>query len=67
MKVLEKVNESWWWAEVNGEVGYAPANHLSSEKPAIEDMWQDDEYFTSYEALVSGVHTTVHITPILCT
>lgn len=50
VKVLEKVNDTWWWVEVNGEVGYAPSNHLSSEQ-SVE--WQNDEYFTSYDALVS--------------
>ena len=53
VKVLEKVNDTWWWVEVNGEVGYTPANHLSSEQPIEEDAWQNDEYFASYDALVS--------------
>ena len=53
IKVLEKVNDTWWWVEVNGEIGYAPANHLSSEQPIEEDAWQNDEYFSSYDALVS--------------
>ena len=53
VKLLEKVNDTWWWVEVNGEVGYAPANHLSSEQPVEEDTWQNDEYFSSYDALVS--------------
>lgn len=52
MKVLDKVNESWWWVEVSDEFGYVPANHLSSEPPVAEDAWQNDEYFSSYEALV---------------
>ena len=52
MRVLEKVNETWWWVELNDEIGYAPANHLSLEQP---DVWQDDYYFSSYEALVSDV------------
>ena len=52
VKVLEKVNDTWWWVEVNGEVGYAPVNHLSSEQPIEEDAWQNDEYFSSYDALV---------------
>ena len=58
VKVLEKVNDTWWWVEVNDEVGYVPANHLSSrsepsEVLAEEDPWQDGDYFCSYEALVS--------------
>ena len=52
MKVLEKVNDTWWWVEMNGEVGYAPANHLSPGQLVEEDTWQNDEYFSSYDALV---------------
>ena len=63
MKVLEKVNESWWWAEVGDELGYVPANHLSSESPVAEDMWQNDEYFSSYEALVRSHLSGCNIPP----
>lgn len=48
--VQEKVNDSWWWVELNGELGYVPANHLS---PGNLAEWQNDEYFSSYDALVS--------------
>ena len=66
MKVLEKVNENWWWVEANSELGYAPANHLSSEHPMAEDVWQNDEYFSSYEALVSS-HLPYQLLAIACT
>ncbi|CAI8058125.1 Protein arginine N-methyltransferase 2, partial [Geodia barretti] len=50
--VLEKVNETWWWAEVEGETGYVPTNHLSETCPSEGvDRWQDVEYFSSYNTL----------------
>ena len=61
MKVLEKVNEIWWWAEVNDKLGYVPANHLSVDSSEPEDMWQNDEYFSSYEALVSSSPTSLMV------
>ena len=51
MKVVEKVNDTWWWVELNGEFGYAPVNHLSPGHTEV-DFWQDEEYFSSYEAMV---------------
>ena len=50
VKVLEKVNEEWWWVELGGMVGYVPSSHLSCDFST--DPWQDDEYFTSYQAPV---------------
>ena len=49
IRVLERVNEDWLWADIEGVLGYVPANHV--EHPAtFEEMekWQDDEYFESY-------------------
>lgn len=50
--VLEKVNEKWWWVELEGKVGYAPTSYLSLVNQH-EDKWQDDEYYSSYASLVS--------------
>lgn len=50
---MEKVNDTWWWAEVDGVMGYVPTNHLSDVSPVEgEDRWQDNEYFSSYNTLV---------------
>ena len=53
--ILDRVNDKWWWVELNGKAGYAPANHLSTVAPVVdeeEDRWQDTEYFSSYCSLV---------------
>ena len=56
VRVLERVNESWWWVQLRGVTGYVPANHLSQalshDSDEEEDRWQDEEYFSSYETLV---------------
>ena len=59
MKVIEKVNDTWWWVEFNaGCLGYVPANHLVAESSMdklheqVTDAWQDKEYFSSYGHLV---------------
>lgn len=53
VSVVEKVNDTWWWAEVDGVMGYVPTNHLSDVSPTEgEDRWQDNEYFSSYNTLV---------------
>ena len=53
VKVLEKVNDEWWWVELNGGLGYVPSNHLMDAQAAGEEtIWQDDEYFESYGTLV---------------
>ena len=53
MIVVEKVNDAWWWGEVDGAMGYVPTNHLSDSSPAEGvDRWQDNEYFSSYNTLV---------------
>ena len=51
VKILQKSNESWWWAELNGCQGYVPVNHLTAESPQ-QAYWQDEEYFGSYSSLV---------------
>lgn len=53
VSVVEKVNDTWWWAEVDSVMGYVPTNHLSDVLPTEgEDRWQDNEYFSSYNTLV---------------
>lgn len=56
MEVLEKVNDAWWWVEVDGTTGYAPTNHLSGSCPSEgADRWQNSEYFSSYNTLVNDL------------
>lgn len=51
----------WWWAELQGVLGYAPASYLSQEDAeegediSVEDPWQDEEYFGSYGKLVRNI------------
>ena len=49
IRVLEKVNEDWLWANIEGTLGYVPANHVM-QLAKFEEMekWQDEEYFESY-------------------
>ena len=66
--ILDKVNDKWWWVELNGKPGYAPVNHLSPAAPVVdedEDRWQDSEYFSSYCSLVRDrvFHTHTHTHP----
>ena len=47
------VSEEWWWVETSdGELGYAPMNHLSKVPLTQEDRWDNEEYFGSYSELV---------------
>ncbi|XP_053184893.1 protein arginine N-methyltransferase 2 [Scomber japonicus] len=57
-----KTSSDWWWAELRGVKGYAPASHLrqgatiegateEEEDASLEDPWQDEEYFGSYGTL----------------
>jgi hypothetical protein len=50
VRVLEKVNENWWWVESNDDlVGYVPVNHLSDEPLLTDDeRWENEEYFEGY-------------------
>lgn len=57
--VHAKPSSEWWWAELQGVIGYVPASYLSQdgageeeEDPSIEDPWQDEEYFGNYGTLV---------------
>ena len=54
----------WWWAELRGVRGYAPASYLRREEEeeeeedvSVEDPWQDEEYFGSYGTLVRKIHS----------
>uniref|UniRef100_A0A3P9LMG7 Protein arginine N-methyltransferase 2 n=1 Tax=Oryzias latipes TaxID=8090 RepID=A0A3P9LMG7_ORYLA len=55
--VLSKSSADWWWAELQGVTGYAPARYLredtadEEEDASIEDPWQDEEYYGSYGTL----------------
>ncbi|XP_063355598.1 protein arginine N-methyltransferase 2 [Pelmatolapia mariae] len=56
--VHAKPSSEWWWAELQGVIGYVPASYLSQdaageeeEDPSIEDPWQDEEYFGNYGTL----------------
>ncbi|CAK6978214.1 protein arginine N-methyltransferase 2 [Scomber scombrus] len=52
-----KTSSDWWWAELQGDKGYAPACYLRQgateevEDASLEDPWQDEEYFGSYGTL----------------
>lgn len=57
--VHAKPSSEWWWAELQGVIGYVPASYMSQdaageeeEDPSIEDPWQDEEYFGNYGTLV---------------
>lgn len=50
MNILDQVNNDWWWAECNGNYGYAPSNHLVDTQP--NQQWENNEYFDSYSHLV---------------
>lgn len=55
-----KPSPEWWWAELQGVIGYVPAKYLlqdadgreEEEDVSLEDPWQDEEYFGSYGTLV---------------
>lgn len=54
VRVIEKTNSAWWWVSIGDQLGWAPSNHLCSEeelKDITADLWQDDEYFSSYGPL----------------
>lgn len=55
VEVLEKVNETWWWAETSeGVVGYVPASHLVEHHGCGEEaQWENQEYFSRYGELVT--------------
>ncbi|XP_054888240.1 protein arginine N-methyltransferase 2 [Poeciliopsis prolifica] len=55
--VHNKSSADWWWAELQGVIGYVPASYLrldgaeEGDDASLEDPWQDDEYFGSYGTL----------------
>ncbi|XP_041857872.1 protein arginine N-methyltransferase 2 [Melanotaenia boesemani] len=54
--VHAKSSAEWWWAELEGVIGYVPASYLckdaaEEEDISLEDPWQDEEYFGSYGTL----------------
>ncbi|PWA31410.1 hypothetical protein CCH79_00002927, partial [Gambusia affinis] len=50
--VHNKSSADWWWAELQGEIGYVPASYLRLDGAEEgDDPWQDDEYFGSYGTL----------------
>lgn len=54
--VHSKPSADWWWAELQGVIGYVPARYLrpgaaEAGDDSLEDPWQDDEYFGSYGTL----------------
>lgn len=58
LHVHAKPSHEWWWAELQGVIGYVPAGYLrvqtegaEEETSSLEDPWQDDEYFGSYGTL----------------
>ncbi|XP_070570637.1 protein arginine N-methyltransferase 2-like [Ptychodera flava] len=53
IQVISKPNDDWWWAIINGQHGYIPANHTKCKSKAEweAERWQDEEYFESYSNL----------------
>ncbi|KAF6714545.1 Protein arginine N-methyltransferase 2 [Oryzias melastigma] len=56
--VFDKSSADWWWAELQGVTGYAPASYLRAgtadeeeDAASMEDPWQDEEYYGSYGTL----------------
>ncbi|XP_067371655.1 protein arginine N-methyltransferase 2 [Channa argus] len=57
--VHAKPTSEWWWAELQGVVGYVPASYLrpdgvveeEEEDTSLQDPWQDEEYFGTYGTL----------------
>lgn len=59
--VHAKPSPEWWWAELQGVIGYVPTSYLrqdaaggeeeEEEEVSLEDPWQDEEYFGSYGTL----------------
>ncbi|CAH2306328.1 arginine N-methyltransferase 2 isoform X1 [Pelobates cultripes] len=50
VRLITVATQDWWWVEHNGSYGYVPSNHLC-ESDELDDPWQDDEYYGSYETL----------------
>lgn len=77
--VHTKPSSDWWWAELQGVTGYAPASYLhpdgaeeeeEEEDTSLQDPWQDEEYFGSYGTLVRSMkkktHNVLHVS-VCCT
>lgn len=51
--IQSKINDDWWWGEVNGRLGYVPVNYITSD--LIDDIrgsdWQNEHYFDIYGQL----------------
>ena len=54
ISILQRANDEWWWAELNGSYGYIPVNYVVSQSdPLVQSVfWQDAEYYDSYGKLV---------------
>ena len=63
--VHAKPTSVWWWAELHGVIGYVPASLLrqepNEEEEALEDPWQDEEYFGSYGTLVRNLKRIITV------
>lgn len=71
LKILNKTNEDWWWAELNGCCGYVPVNHLQPVEESLS--WQNNEYFGHYanlklhhEMLSDKARTLAYLRAISC-
>lgn len=63
--VHAKPSPEWWWAELQGVIGYVPAGYLrqdaaEEEDTSMEDPWQDEEYFGSYGTLVRNFNGSLY-------
>lgn len=61
VNVLNKENScDWWWVESSsGCHGYVPVNHLCNEPLTHDEMWDNDEYFSSYGDVVRPIDSGV--------
>uniref|UniRef100_A0A8C5PZM8 Protein arginine N-methyltransferase 2 n=1 Tax=Leptobrachium leishanense TaxID=445787 RepID=A0A8C5PZM8_9ANUR len=50
VRLFAESTQDWWWVEHNGRYGYVPSAHLC-ETAELDDSWQDEEYYGSYETL----------------
>lgn len=46
LRILQKTNDIWWWAELNGCYGYVPASYFVDSDG--QSSWQNEEYFGNY-------------------
>ena len=59
LAIICKSDADWWWARKGQSIGYVPTNHITSLSDG-EGGWQDGEYFSSYNTMVSATLKGMH-------